>query len=711
MSDKKRIKRIYKFFMFLFVIIFVNIAYMSVSGKHLISGKDIAEYKKERDTRIEKISAKRGTIYDRNGEVIAKDSNTYTIIAFLNKDRYDNMKKRPAYVTDPEEYAKKLAPILNADEKELATTLSKKGLFQTELGIKGKGLPLSVKEKIEKLDLPGIEFETKVSRYYPNGAFASSTVGYATFDDEKQELVGKLGVEATYDSYLKGENGFSKDEVDSHDIYKRHIDGKEAVNGNDVYLTLDNNIQRIVESNMADLFRKNKPEMALAVVSDAKTNEILAVSSRPTFNPNKLDITDFNNPLVSLQFEPGSTMKAFTYASVLDSNPKFKLSNKYNSASRCIMDYGQCVQKIKNYSNNDWGRISYEAGFVHSSNTGIIDIFQKYLKPKTFENYLDKFKFFKPTGIEIPGEASGSKQMSKLQEAYTTGFGQSSSVTPIQMIQAMSAISNKGEMMRPYLLDKITNENNEVVREQKPQSLGKPISEKTSKEMLRIMNQVVENKIGVGPLYYEMKDYSMSGKTGTAEYVVNGRYATCETCYYNSFIAAAPTNNPRIIVYLITKYEKPTSYNPYDVRGEFIKNVTSNTLAYLNIKPDKKAHDKTEVKVFETESFINKSVDYAKKKLDNTGMSYLIIGNGDTIINQSIDPYTKTSSMQKMILLTKDKKYKMADLTDFSKGDVLKYAELLNLNVEFSNQGYVSNQNIKPGTVLNNKSKLKITLK
>lgn len=712
MLDNKAIRVLHIVFLVLFAILFINILYISVTGKHLISGANINEYAKKRDIQEESISAKRGTIYDRNKEVIAKDTYTYTIIAYLNDNRYDEINDKPAYVINPAKYAQKLAPILKTSEANLYKNLNKNAqeknkYYQTELGSAGKGLSLSQKEKIEKLKLPGIEFKEVVSRYYPNGVFASSTIGYATYSEKKNRMVGQLGIEKTYDKDLKGIDGYRKIQLDGHGFVRKELESQESVDGDDVYLTIDNNIQRILESNMDEMNKANKAEFSLAVVSDAKTNEILAISNRPTFNPNKLNIKDYNNPFVSLQFEPGSTMKTFTYASAMDLGV-YQGNSKFYSGPVNIIDNGVAVQKIKNYENNNWGTITYDEGYMRSSNTGVIHLFNNYLNTKDYEKYLDKFGFFKKTGIEIAGESKGSKVMSIKQEKYTTGFGQASSITPVQLIQAMSAITNEGKMMQPYVTKKIVNSENEVVKSFKPTQVGKPIKKSTAKKMLKLMTKVVENPKGTGYAHYRIDDYKIAGKTGTAEYVKNGKYQDCSTCYYTSFLMAAPASDPDIIIYLVTKKDASPSYT---ARSKFIKNVSSNTLAYLNSKPDKKSKSVNKRnKVIEIESFLNKSVDYSSKKLDNNKMDYFVLGNGSRIINQMPLPYTKISSNQKVFLLTNSSYYQMIDLSGFSKADVLKYAALLDLKVSIKGSGYVVKQNIPVGDVLNDKHILRITL-
>lgn len=708
MSSKKVINKIKGVFLLLFLILLFNILYLMLTGHHLVSGANIRGWAETRGVQEKTITAERGTIYDRNGEVIAKDSYTYTIVAFLDKSRYDEINDKPAYVVDKELTARKLAPVLKMDKTELKRYLDKKDLYQTYLGSKGKGLSLAQKEQIEKLKLPGIEFESVVSRFYPNGVFASSTVGYATYDEKEKRMIGKLGVEATYDAELKGLDGSQKVQVDGNGYVKKVITNNDAVNGADVYLTLDNNIQRIVESNMDEMLASNPADFALAIVTDAKTNEVLAVSNRPTFNPNKLDIKDYNNPFVSLQFEPGSTMKTFTYATAMDAK-QYDGSAKYYSGAIDIKDNGVVVQTIHNYENYNWGTITYDEGFMRSSNTGIVNLFEHYLNTKTYESYLDKFKFFKKTGIEIEGESSGQKVMNRKQEIYTTGFGQASSITPVQLMQAFSALTNDGKEMKPYITEKIVADDGTIAKKFKPTVVGTPISKDTSSKMLKLMTQVVENEKGTGYKWYRLQDYTVAGKTGTAEYVINGSYATCDTCYYTSFLMTAPASNPRVNIYLVTKHD---TYPTYAARSKFIKNVSSNTLAYLNVKPDKKnTASNKEVKVIDLESFVNKSVVYAKNKLTNNNIKYVILGDGNIVQNQEPLPYTKISNNQKVFLLTNSSKYYMVDLTGYSKADVLKLTSLLNLKVNIKGEGYVYKQSIAVGTALNSGHSLTVYLK
>lgn len=694
-------------FFLIFGMIILNTMVLSVSGYHLVSGTNVKQYAKERDFREEKLSAKRGTIYDRNGNVIAKDRDTYTVIAYLNRDR-KTTENKPAYVTDPRLYAQKLAPILKAKENDLYKLLSRdpKKYYQTELGIKGKNLTLTQKEEIIALKLPGLDFNTRASRFYPNGVFASSTIGYSVYDEATDKLIGQLGVESTYNEQLQGIDGYKTYEIDGKGYTKSVIASKKPIDGGDVYLTLDNNIQRIVETNMDQMVKANPSEMSLIVVTDAKTNEILALSNRPTFNPNKIDIEDFNNPFVSNVFEPGSTMKIFTYAAAMDTGV-YSHTALFNSKPVEIKDHGQVVQKVRNANNKSWGIISYDEGFMHSSNTGVVNLLMRTLNPSIFGKYLDRFHFYQNTGTDIPGEQAGTKVFDRKQEQYTTGFGQASTTTPAQIMQAFSAVTNKGKMMKPYITKKIVNNNKEVLLENKPTQVGRPISEATSKEMLKLMTKAIEDPIAIAHTY-QNSYYTLAGKTGTAEIVEKGRYLKCIGCVYSSIIVGAPADNPVINVYILTK--KDYYYRQSD-RAKALTNIITNTLAYLDVSPDKKKNRVIRSNsTFEIESFINKALDYADDKLKEAKVRTYILGDGGKVINQAPAPYQKISRNQNVFLLTKAPKYYMINLRGLSKSDVLKYASLLNLKVEFEGSGYVTQQSISVGKAIKDNTLLKIKL-
>lgn len=707
MYSKKSFRLTIIVFSAIFLLIYFNVLFVTITGVHLVSGADINQYAANRDFRKNDYPSRRGTIYDRNGNVIAKDIETYNVYIVLSTDRMDG--KKPAHMTDANLYAKKISPILDADEEVILDLLSQDGkkVYQTELGLSGTNISVTQKEELEALNLPGIEFTPAVSRFYPNGVFASETVGYSVFNPEENRMVGMLGVEERYDDQLKGDSGYQKILVDSSGYKRLVIEEKESVPGNDVYLTIDNNIQRLLESNMDQLMQSNPAELAIGVVLDAKTGEVLAVSNRPSFNPNKLDIVNFTNPFVSNVFEPGSTMKTFTYASAMDSG-YYNGDALFDSNSVAVMEGNEVVQVINNYGLMSWGKISYDEGFMKSSNTGIVRLLQTQFTPEIFGDYLDKFQFYKNTGIDISGEQKGTKVFDRKQEQYTTGFGQASTTTPVQLVQAFTAITNNGKMMQPYITDKIVNSSNEILLENKPIVKGNPIDKDASLQMLALMRKAIEDERAIAQ-DFQNDLYSIAGKTGTAEIVgPDGKYLTCPTCTYNSILVGAPANDPEIIIYIVTKNEKELNSEP---RQELIRNMTTNVLAYLNVKPDRKVTlDNKKSEIIKIESFINNSLDYSLKKLDNNKVDTFVIGDGDIVINQNPLPFQEISTSQKVFLLTDSKTYDMIDLTSFSKNEVLRFASLLNLEVEFQGTGYVKSQNIEVGVKLTDKSVLNVKL-
>jgi len=700
-------------FFVIFIALFVNIATISITGVHLVSRQNISLYASQRDMRSVVLPARRGTIYDVNGEVIAKDTITYNMFAVLNQNRFDHLNNQPAFVTNPEKYADLIAPILGVRPNEILRFLQQDPdvFFQVEFGLAGRHLSQSQKDAIEALALPGIEFEAVTSRFYPNGIFASSTIGYATFDDAKGRMVGRLGIEAMFDDVLAGTDGRREFLVDGQGLVRREIENIAPVDGKDVFLTIDNNIQRIVESNMEQLMQTNPAEFAMAVAVDARTGAILALTNRPTFNPNDLDIRYFTNPFVSLSFEPGSTLKTFTYAAAMDAGV-YDGERLFNSARVNIYDNGRPVQTVQNWNNNNWGYISYDEGFMRSSNTGIIHMFEDKLNPDVFIDYMHRFGFFRPTGINIAGEEAGFLVANRLQEIYTTGFGQASAVTPIQLVQAMTAITNEGNMMKPFITSKIVDSSydNELIESFEPTLVGNPISKETARQMLDLMTRAVEEPEGTGYNTYDVADFLTAGKTGTAQFVVNGRYADCPTCYYNSFLSAAPASNPDVIFYLVTQNERERSVS---ARSTFTRNVTSNVLAYLNSTPDRNEGNvaNNAASVLELDGFVNQSLNFAQARLERQGLDYRVIGGGNRIVGQLPEAFSRISSNQRVFLLTNGSQREMIDLRGFSRSDVQRVAALLNIQVEFNGSGYVDRQSIPVGRLVENDDVLEVRLR
>ena len=433
----------------LFMAIIAKLSYVVLSSK--VDGINLKEKAASIATVKKTLYADRGSIYDVNGEELASTINSYTVIAYLKSNKTN--------VEDKEGTAKALAPILNMTEKKLIELLSK-NLYQVELRPGGYGISEVVKAKIEKLELPGIDFiKNSKKRYYNKSTFASYLIGYAKGSDDGK-IVGELGIEGYYDDILSGENGYTKYLKYTSSNYKIPNSTEETVkakNGSDIYLTIDSSIQLITEKAVATMKGKFNTDWAVFTVMDAKTGAIVASSTSPNFNPNDTNtIKEYMNPLISYQYEPGSVMKVFSFASAIEEE-KYDGAETYKSGSYTLKD----GTVIRDSERKGWGTISFDEGFARSSNVAATTLALR-LGIDSLSGYYDSLGFGKKTKIELSNEAIGDIEMIYESELATASFGQGVSVTAIQMLQALTSITNDGTVIKPYLVDKIVDQNGNV---------------------------------------------------------------------------------------------------------------------------------------------------------------------------------------------------------------------------------------------------------
>ncbi len=336
-------------------------------------------------------------------------------------------------------------------------------------------------------------------------------------EDNTYSYVGKMGIEAQFNKQLTGKNG--KINYDS-DLWGYLLpDGKEKIipakNGSDVYLTLDTKIQTFLEDAMNKVVLEYEPKKIIAIVADPKTGQILAMGQRPSFHPKtKLGIEEsWHNEAIEASFEPGSTMKVFTLAAAIEENV-FNGNEIYQSGSYKVTPKDQAIH---DHNISGWGTITYLEGVQRSSNVAFAKIANEKLGFEKFREYLTEFGLDRPTGIDLPNETTSKIQYTYPIEKITTAFGQGTAITPIQQVQAATAIANGGKMMKPYVVSKIVNpDTKEVIQETTPEVVYNPISEKTAKEVLDILETIVSNEeTGTGNRY-QIDGYSVAGKTGTA---------------------------------------------------------------------------------------------------------------------------------------------------------------------------------------------------
>ena len=661
----------------LFVAIIAKLSYVVLSNK--VDGINLQEKAASIATVKKTLYADRGSIYDVNGEELASTINSYTVIAYINSNKTN--------VTDKEMTAEALSPILNMSKEKLIELLSK-DLYQVELRPGGYGISEVVKAKIEKLELPGIDFiKNSKKRYYNKSTFASYLIGYAkTLDDGK--ISGELGIEGYYDDILSGTNGYTKYLKYTSSNYKipnTNEDTKKAKNGSDIYLTIDSSIQLIAEKAVSSMKDRFNTDWAVFTVMDAKTGAIVASATSPNFNPNDTNtIKEYMNPLISYQYEPGSVMKVFSFASAIEEG-KYNGEETFKSGSYTLDD----GTVIRDSERKGWGTISFNEGFARSSNVAATTLALR-LGVDTLSEYYNNLGFGKKTGIELSNEAIGDIEMVYQSELATASFGQGVSVTAIQMLQALSAMTNDGTVIKPYIVDKVVDQNGNITYKGERQVVNKVYSSETVTKMHEIMKKVVEiNK------YWQVDNVSLMGKTGTAQIASpKGGYLSGTYDYIKSFAGIFPTDNPKYIVYAAGK-------KPETNVGSWAKVITTaveEIASYAKLTESKSDADLT--KIIKLDNYISTSLETTLEELKNKKINVITIGNGKYIINQYPLKNKTLLSGEKLFLKTNGTEIEMENLTGWSISEVKTYCDILGLKLEYTGYGYVKSQSIESGTVL-----------
>ncbi|WP_338048364.1 penicillin-binding protein [Paraliobacillus sediminis] len=684
----------------LFIIIFVVI-FLTLSGRFLyiqatgeIQGIDLQDWADDRRTNNYAIEANRGTIYDRNGMDLAQDRATYGLYAIVDQ-AYSSDPDKPKHVDNVDATAVALAPLLEMEVAEIKSILQsgiESDKFQVEFGTNGSQLSQETKLEIEELDLPGLNFDEEAKRYYPNGTFASQIIGLAQKNDDSI-ITGITGIEAQLDDYLQGTNGSISYQRDKYNT--KLLDPDEVIqeeeDGNNVYLTIDQKIQTFLEDAMSQVVEDYDPERITATVIDPKTGEILAMSNRPSYNPNDLEnVENWYNDVVSTPIEAGSTIKAFTLAAAIEEG--VYNGNELYQSGRYKID--EIEKPITDY-NQSWGMIDYNEGIRRSSNVAVSKLVWEKMGTETFLEYLKAFHFDQDTGIDLPREKAGTILYNYTIEKLTTAYGQGSTVTPIQLIQAATAIANDGNMMKPYVISKITDsETGETIEETESEVVGNPISEETSDQVLDILETVVTAEDGTAHNIYNLSDYSVAGKTGTAQ-LSQGGYLTGANNYIFSFLGMAPKEDPELIMYITVQQPKLEVGESGSAAVSYIfKNVMENSLHYLNIQPDKEVQETVSTYTFPEVS--GKSVDEVKANLEEDGLKVTLIGNGTSITDSSVQAGEKVVSGEHIMLVTD--KPTMPNISGWSVRNVIELGELVDLDLEYIGSGYATSQSVKAGS-------------
>lgn len=660
----------------LFFVIIGRLIYLNLSDD--IDGINLKKFAKNRNTTKETLYATRGSIYSSNEEVLAQTVDSYTLIAYLDESRSKNQSK-PQHVIDKKETANKLAGIIDMEEDRIYKILDQKGLYQVEFGVAGKGLTQLQKEAIEKLKLPGIGFMATSKRYYPNLDFASYTLGYVKTNDDG-EMNGEMGIESYYNKELTGTNGsleYQKDASGYKLINSPEI-RIEKIDGMDIYLTIDSNVQLIVERALNTYYEASGSTNAIVVVADAKTGKVLASASRPSFDPNIKNITNYLDPLVSIAFEPGSTMKTYTYMATMEKGV-YKGDDTFMSGTMELSGY-----KIKDWNNYGWGEITFDYGYRQSSNIGVANLVTRYINKDDLLDYYKKLGFGEKTGIELPGEVPGKVSFKYDIEVANASFGQGITTTPIQHIKALTSISNNGYLLNPTIVEKVVDSNTGKVKYKSKKQKGTKVAEiSTVNKIKDLMNDVVNTDDGTGNIYH-LDGYQIIGKTGTAQ-ILNfntGQYYSGQYASIKSFEGMYPKDDPKYIFYIAL--ERPVVNMMPDILKGMIKDIET----YYNLTSVEADNNS----LYIMENFLNKDVEEVKNTLNLSNVKYEILGDGNKVINQY--PLRGINVNGTVFLLTNGANFNVPNITGYSRKQVVNLAKILNVEYSVEGTGYVTTYTI-----------------
>ena len=626
----KRIKIILLVIFFSFVLIIFKVFYIQVFDYNKLK-------KKSNDlwSRNLIIGANRGRIITSDNVTIADNLTTVSLVVIPNQ------------IKNKDDVIRDLARILNVSEDKISEHVNKKSSVEI-VHPEGRQLSFDIADKINELNYEGVHLLKEGKRFYPYDNLLSHSIGFVGIDNQ-----GLSGLELKYDKYLTGSNGAIKyfsdakgNKLDKSSVYE------EPTSGMDLYLTINYNIQRAVERELNNAISKYNADGAWAIVMDPNNGEILAIASKPDFNPTnykEYDTETINRNLaIWSTYEPGSTFKIITLAASVEENTVDLLNDTFYDSGSVNVEGA----RIKCWKAGGHGSQTYLQVVQNSCNPGFVSLGNKLGKERLFK-YIKNFGFGVKTGIDLNGEASGILfNLDKVGpvELATTAFGQGISVSAIQQITAVSAAVNGGTLYKPYIVKRIVHpSSNEIIMENKPSIVRKVISNKTSETVRMALETVVA--YGTGRNAY-IPGYRVGGKTGTAQKVKNGVYMTGN--YILSFIGFLPADNPQAVVYVAIDNPKGIVQYGGTVSAPIAKNIMIDMINELEIETSEYTLDKTynwyDTKYVKVPDLVGYSLEDAKKELKKFTVIYS--GNGKIIkaISPSSGTYLPENATIKILL-------------------------------------------------------------
>ena len=688
-------------------LVIVNVFLVTIGKIHIRSNTSLENYVQSVSNVQERIFASRGNIYDSNGSIVAQDVKTYDIICYLDPERLSSSDE-VAFVDNPSFAAAALAPILDMDANDIYDMLvSNKGLYQIELGAKGRNLSKEQKEQIESIEgLHGIDFRNSYKRFYPYGStFSPQLVGFAQ-SDNTGKLIGKLGIESYLNDELSGTDGYHSYQRDKYGyilpgMFEETIN---AINGYDVYLTLDVSIQEALNSALATTMEAKNASRAWAAVVEVKTGKILAWGQTPSYDPNNLQADDVQvNYGAQLAYEPGSVMKSVIYSAamnmgVYDGDQGFDSSPYCYTASTGRTYAGDQLGCIYNVSRLDWGWIPLDYGLIYSSNVATATLLSQYVGIDNYRDYLEKYHLYQKVNTDGIDEVSGYTNygLSPVDDITAT-YGQGSSTTMLQLLQAYTAIFGNGEMIKPYLIDKIVDPNtNTVVYQGSRKVVSAPISKDTAKQMQDLLRRVVAEPDGTCR-HYAAKTVEVMGKTGTSEIPLDGGYAEDENII--SCMLGFPYEDPQYMLYFA--YVSPeTVYFNYDIKPipDLIDRIA--LLENLIFNGNEGQGDQKYIERHEMPNLLSKNMNEARQMLEDLDLQVIEISDGSHVVDQLPKEKEDVYTYQRVFLLSDGNIITVPDFTGWTRREVIDFWDLSHVSIKMDGYGIAYEQSLAPGTIL-----------
>ena len=673
----------------------------------IVRGEELSEKAETQQLKDTEITAMRGTIYDSNGNVLAQSASVWNVFI----DPLNIKDKQRDLIVD--EFANLFG--YDADEKK---EFYDRTTHQNHYELVEKKVENNIKEKLSKFvsknELGGcIGTEQTTKRYYPYGTLASSVIGFTGADDQ-----GLSGIEAYYDEQLTGTNGriITAKDAKSNNIANDYETSIAATDGDSIVLTINQTIQYYLEKGLRETMNEYQAKGAYGVVMNCNTGAVLAMSSLPDYDcnePYKLTYSkdkkaikklsdktakqeaesaavqnQWRNFTVSDTYVPGSVFKTFVASAALEENV-VNLNTTYNCTGSIQVD----KYKMKCHYHPGHGTQTLTQGLENSCNPFFITIGQK-LGVHNYFKYFDAFGFTQKTNIDLPGEASPQyykEDQYGIVELSSASFGQTNSLTPIQVCTGLCAIANGGKLLQPYLVSSIADANGKTVKKTQTKEIRQVISADTSEKVRKMMKSVVDN--GTGKNGY-VAGYSVGGKTGTSTKL--GESKNGEGDKYNvSFGAIAPSDDPEIAMLIIVD-EPNQDLGGGALCAPIAAQVTQEAMNVLGIEPK---YNDSEMKDLskQTPNVVGKSLDEAKKTLEENNLNFVVVGDDSTVTRQCPSGADTIPNGGTVYLYTDDSEKQTVNVPNFSGLTVNEAKDLAsssNLNIQ------IAGNSMSSGTVV-----------